>query len=568
MKVLIYARQSFTHEQESASLAVQASECRKWAQSRGAEIVGEYDDANVSSEHYPDCPEGREAARIDRGYQRWLKEQRTAGRKQFKEGLGKAFQRIAEGGVTHLLVYTRNRLGRTADGSYLDRFLTNYLMEHRVSLVCVQDGTVLDFSDDFMTLVMSLKDSLDYRGLREKAKASLASIDRRINSYRKWSNAFGVQMADGQVTFMENHAEAVRFAFEQVVAGASYPSILKTMNSTYRALFNGRQCYQSTLSNMLRNPVYAGYMTNRDGVMDKAVNIPEPVVSYSVWKEAQRVMDAKVVKASKLNFRGHRRARWLPLSRMLKCSCGRRMVIHVDRGKTVYECINPDHTRRIEINDDVLRTVQKIFVIGLIGSTKKLAELDNASDKADRLKAEIDALTASMVAKMSLVETAEDAELFRPVLQSLKARISTKKAELLDAQAMDGTEKARMKERLEQDFYNVMEGELLGEEDYQRLLRDTISSLVVMDDAVTVHLVDGRTFSIPRIEGKHHARRLMKCELLCDATGDDVEDIAHYQLHFFDGKLEGLTGGTVQYEDENVSVVIHGMQNAGLFSDR
>jgi DNA invertase Pin-like site-specific DNA recombinase len=273
-KCIIYARQSFGQEQDSVSISVQVDECRKWAVAHGMQVIGEYSDANCSSEHYPLCDEGIEASRIDRGYQRWLRAQRTQGRKQYKQGLGEVFQRIAQGGVTHLLVYTRNRLGRTADGSYLEKFLTNYLLEHKVSLVTVQDGTVMDFSDDFMSLVMSIKDTLSYKELREKAKASLASIDKRINSYTKWSNAIGVVMQDGKVTFDSAYAEVIRYAYNALTDGATYGTILDKLNTQYRNLAKGRQWYQTNVRSILRNPVYCGYMRNREGVIGRAVNIP------------------------------------------------------------------------------------------------------------------------------------------------------------------------------------------------------------------------------------------------------------------------------------------------------
>ena len=81
---VIYARQSFGPETESTSIDVQLEKCKEWARSHGLQVVGEYADYSVSSELYPLCDEGIEAARIDRGFQRWLKEQRTQGRKQYK----------------------------------------------------------------------------------------------------------------------------------------------------------------------------------------------------------------------------------------------------------------------------------------------------------------------------------------------------------------------------------------------------------------------------------------------------------------------------------------------------
>lgn len=553
-QVVIYARQSFGSETESTSIDVQLEKCKEWAVAHGMQIVGEYSDYSVSSELYPLCDEGIEAARIDRGFQRWLKEQRTQGRKQFKKGLGEAFQRIAQGGVTHLLVYTRNRLGRTADGSYLEKFLTNYLLEHKVSLVTVQDGTVMDFSDDFMSLVMSIKDTLSYRELREKAKASLASIDKRINSYTKWSNAIGVIMRDGQVTFDSSYSEVIRYIYNALVEGATYGTILHKLNTEYRHLVRGKQWYQSNVRLILRNPVYCGYMRNREGVLGRAKNIPEPVVSYSVWQRAQEAMETKRTNGQKYLGKNHH---FLPLSGYLFCPCGRRLTLFIDRGKIAYHCINgKDHTTTVYVDDSVLLTIQSVFMVGLISSHKRLQALKTASNRVDDLRAEIMRLKASQVAKMRLVETEEDVAVYKPVIDSIKANIRSKQEELAKLEGELSADSSESQKRLEEDFHAIMEGQLLPEDTYMRLMQECINKITVHADHIDIETKSGVTIPVPRLEGKHHSKRLMRCNLVCDTADGTLDGLFHYQLHLHDGEPE-IVGGESVYEDENMSVSVH-----------
>lgn len=551
---VIYARQSFGLEQDSTSISVQQEACRKWAVAHGMQIVGEYSDANCSSELYPLCDEGIEASRIDRGFQRWLKEQRTQGRKQYKQGLGEAFRRIAQGGVTHLLVYTRNRLGRTADGSYLEKFLTNYLLEHKVSLVTVQDGTVMDFSDDFMSLVMSIKDTLSYRELREKAKASLASIDKRINSFTKWSNANGVIMKDGQVTFYPEYAEVIRYIYNALVEGATYGTILHKLNTDYRHLVRGKQWYITNVRSILRNPVYCGYMRNREGVLGKAVNIPEPVVSYSIWQRAQEVMEYKRVNGQKYNGKNHH---FLPLSGYLMCPCGRRMTLFVDRGKIAYHCLNGgEHKTAIYVNEDALLTIQNVLMIGLTTSHKRLQSLKTASNMVDDLRAEILRLKASQAAKMRLVETEEDVAVYKPVIDSIKATIRGKQEELTRLEGELSADSSEAQRRLEDDFHSIMEGELLPEDTYMRLMQDCISTITVHADHIDIVTKTGVTIPVPRLEGRHHSKRLMRCSLICDTADGTLEGLVHYQLHLYDKEV-AIVGGESIYQDDTMSVSVH-----------
>ena len=556
-KALIYARQSFGQEEGSVSIEVQLEACRKWAQAHNVTIVGEFSDPSTSSELYPACDEGIEAARIDRGFQMWKREQLTKGRKEYKEGLGRAFDAIKTSRPDYLVVYTSNRLGRSATNSNLNNFLNAYLMEHNCSIVDVLGNSITDFSDKLMMAFRAMKDALDYQGLAEKRKASIESVSRRINSYRKWSNAFGVKMVDGQVTFLPECAEAVRLIFNRLVAGASYASILKTLNSPeHIGLWEGRQCYQSTLNNIIRNPVYCGFMVNREGTLGRAVNIPEPPVSYSVWNEAQDVADSKKANAGKYNLKGQKRRHWLPLSGYVRCSCGRRMQMFIERGEIIYRCICPDHVRRIKVSDEVLKTIQCVFIKGALESRRRLSELSKASERVDAIKARLARLEASMRAKLALVETDEDIAIYEPVLRGTKKEIAEARQELLEAQALDADEEKRLEEQCEEDFHSLMEQELLGEEHYQRLLRQTIDHLTVTDDALTVHLNGGGEFAIPRLLGAHRARRLMKCTITADTVDETISGLCHYTLYFFDGEPT-IAGGREVYDDGLLTVYVH-----------
>lgn len=558
-KAIIYARQSFTNEAESTSIEVQLESCREWCRKNGVEVVAEYSDANVSSELYPDCQSGREACQIDRGYQVWKSQQLTKGRAEYKVGLGQAFDRIEQGGCDYLVVYTRNRLGRTADGSYLDRYIDNYLIQHKCSLVIVQTGTVLDYSDAFMALFMSFKDSLDYQGLKEKRLASIASVSKRINGYVKWSNAFGVVMQDGQVTFDPVKAQVVKYVYEAVAGGSSYSSILDTLNGKYRQYAKGRQWYMTNIRAMLSNLTYCGYMTNRDGVLDRATNIPEPIVSYTLWQKANEVAQSKKGNAGKTNVKGQPARHFLPLSGYLRCPCGRRLTMYLDRGKVAYHCVNQkDHTCTIYVDDDVLLTIQQTFILSVLESRRRLESSRVMSDRVDSLKVALERLQNELRAKFSIIKTEEDAEFYRDEINRVKQSIVDTKKALIEAQAVTTTEQDRIQALIEQDFHAIMERELLPKEDFMRLLNDTIDHIVVREDALEVVTKHDFVIPIPRKEGKHHAKRLYRCELLCDTEDGTLDGICHYQLHFHDPDKEfSIEGGQCVCGDDDIEIFMH-----------
>ena len=77
-KAVIYARQSFGHEENSASIEEQLNNCRKWCEQHGIVIVGEFSDKNTSSELYDDSIEGHAYAATDAEWQKWDKGLRDA----------------------------------------------------------------------------------------------------------------------------------------------------------------------------------------------------------------------------------------------------------------------------------------------------------------------------------------------------------------------------------------------------------------------------------------------------------------------------------------------------------
>lgn len=552
---VIYARQSFGVEMDSASIEVQIENCRAWAKKNGVEVKGIYSDCNTSSELYPLCTEGVEASRIDAGFQAWKREQLTKGRKQFKEGLGQAFDTIRATRPDYLIVYTRNRLGRTAENSYLDRFFNSFLISHNTSLVDVQSNSVMDFSDKMAALLMQLKDALDYQGVAEKRRASLESIAKRINSYKVLSNAFAVIYENGVIRYDTEKAEAVKFVFDSVCSGKTYAAILKGLNTTYRHLANGKQWYMSNIYHILDNLVYCGYAKNKAGEIARAINIPQPLISFSQWSKAQELRKGKQNNSQKYNFRGQQKRHFLPFSGYIFCECGRRMQMVVDNG-LVYKCNNPDHTMRIRVNEahgyNFYKSIQALFMIHAIASRKKLEAYKDISAKVDSTKAKIARLENSLKAKMRMVESDEDFELLKPEIDACKADLQEAKKRLYVEEAEATANVADLQAKVETDFHNIMENEMLNEDDYQRLLAETIEKITVFNDKVEITLTDGRAFALPRLMVFRGGLKVIpNAQILCHSIDDSLDGIRHITIQYGQGEREDIL-----LEDEDLTICL------------
>ena len=233
------------------------------------------------------------------------------------------------------------------------------------------------------------------------------------------------------------------------------------------------------------------------------------------------------------------------------------MTLFVDRGKIAYHCINgKDHTTTIYVDDGVLLTIQSVFMVGLLASHKRIQALKTASNRVDDLKAEILRLKASQVAKMRLVETEEDVAVYKPILDSIKTTIRGKQEELARLEGELSADSSEAQKMLEEDFSSIMEGKLLPEDTYMRLMQECIDKITVHADRIDIVTKTGVVIPVPRLEGKHHSKRLMKCSLICDTADGTLEGLIHYQLHLYDKEPE-IVGGESVYEDDTMSVSVH-----------
>jgi len=518
---IIYARQSFGQEENSVSISNQVADCEAWAGRNGIKVIGRYSDSNCSSELYPGNEEGRRAADADRGYKMWKKEQRTAGRKEWKEGLGRALDHIAQAHPDYLLVYTQNRLGRTAYNSNLNNYLTSYLMANGCSLVDVANNSIMDFSDRIMNAFHAMKDALDYNSVAEKRRQSMEAIARRRDEYRAWSNAFGVVCKDNTVSFDPAKAEVVRFIFDKWLEGWSMYAIMKELNGNpaTRELVQegrrkGRQYYTTNIVHVLANPLYAGYCRDSQGRLGRAVNCAEPIIDFATWKAAQERERPR--RAGQYPGRGHGHRHFLPFSGKIYCPCGRRMVYIIDKKKDVYICRNGgDHKMQRIVIDDRFRKCMEAFMHYRAGAmvAEALAKKGGNGEAAD-LECRIENLKQERLAKMRLVKTDADVSFYGPVMEDLKAQENALHERLLKVKAEAMTNWGDVESRTLMLIHQLKCG-TLPDLEYRKLVAMTIDRITVHEDHVEVKLWNGRTVELPRtVQDKRGQRMLPVAEVL------------------------------------------------------
>lgn len=561
---VIYARQSFGSEVQSISIENQIENCKRCAEQNGYQVVGIYADKNTSSELYPLTAEGKEAAKIDKGFQRWLSQQITANRKEYKENLGKCFDFIQSNKVNAFICDEMTRLYREADNSYLGGFINSFFIDNAVELVEAKNSKAVDLNNDFERLVAMIKSQIEYTSLKHKRINSMASVAKRINSFKVVTKAYGTSSNNGSISFDAAKAEVIRFVFDGVCSGMSYSAILHTLNTQYISLADGKQFYSTNISNILANLVYCGYAANKAGEVQRAINVPEPIISYAQYQQAQQIVSSKKAGYQKYNLSGQKKRHFLPYSGYLYCECGRRLTVQFDNG-IVYKCINADnHGQRLRINaanngQDFMQSLQSLFIINAIQSRKSLENAHNINTDIDNLKAAINSKQTSLKAKFRMIDNDDDFELLKDEIDTLKADIADLKKELLILESQRDVNFEAVQAKIDIDFASLMNGETLSENDYSRLLAATIDKIIVADDAIRVLLTDGNSFELPRITVDGRGKKVLPfSDIYSSSETEDIGGKLHHHICFYCSEhKDGLQGAKELVKTEDYTILLY-----------
>lgn len=563
---VIYARQSFGSEKESTSIENQIENCKRIAKMKNLEIVGIFQDKNTSSELYPLTAEGVEASKIDKGFQRWLKDQITTGRKEYKENLGKCFDFIVSNKVNCFIVDEQTRLYREADNSYLGGFINNFFIENSVELIEAKNSKSVDLNNDFERLVSMIKSQIEYTSLKHKRINSIASINKRINSFKVVTKAFGTVTNNGIISFDPEKAEMIKYMYQAVCDGETYPSILHTLNNKYLHLADGKQFYTTNLSSILTNLVYCGYAKNKSGDIQRAINIPDPIISFAQFQQVQKLIADKKAGYQKYNLAGQKKRHFLPFSGYLFCECGRRLTVQFDDG-VVYKCINADgHKQRIRLNaennnQDFLAMVQNLFVINCIKSRKELESNRNVDEKLDSMKAKVLQKQNALKAKFRMIQDDSDFEMMKDEIATLKKEISELQKEILILESQRDFNLDSLKEQIETDFATILNQGKLSENDYQRLLAETVEKIIVSENEIKIELKDGNAFNLPRMKVDNRGKKILPyCDIY--STVNDPENVhtakMYHIISYYCGEhVQGLNGAETLVKTDDYTILLY-----------
>ena len=520
-KAVIYARQSFTKEESSASIQQQIENCRKWCEKNNIEIVAVFSDENTSSELYDDSEEGHAFALTDLEWQKWNKDQKTKGRKKYKKNLASAFQLLPS--VDFFVVNERTRLYRNPSPlAKLDLYILSKLKENNVALVEVESNKIDYIDNDIDIAVHRLLATYEMKKLSERRSQSMNVIRAKKERGITFSNAFGTLWdAKNKVLSFDNEkAEVIKYVFDSVIENKTYAEILHTLNTKYIHFAKGKCFYESSIYNIIKNISYCGMRKNADGNVIKCINVQNPVVSYLQYKKANEIVKDKKQKSGrqKYNIKGNAKRHFLPLSGYLKCGhCGSKLVMVDDKGivyfckKTILLHDKNCSSSRIRLQSlssesDLLLTLQALFAIRVFHYEYEKKNYTSSSKddfivERDNLKTKMQSVLEQFV-KLNLNE-----DIFKKQIEEYNERLKELNEKILEAEALENSKEDRefqiLREKLDKIEFTE---ELLDHDSFCTLLRETVKEIVVYSDKMKIVLFDDVSFELPRILKKYKSK--------------------------------------------------------------
>lgn len=568
-KAVIYARQSFTdNDENSSSIEVQINNCMELCKKKGFEVVGIFKDADTSSELYPDTAEAREEAKRDKGYQAWEKEQRTPNRKRFKEDLGNCFRLIEQGGIDVLVINEYSRLYRNPDFAKVDDFIEYFLFEHGIELYDCETGTVSNDGSVASQLYNKFKSIFAYKEIKKRRNSALQGFENRRKNCIAYSTAYAVNVEKGtkQITFNPEQAVVVRFIFNSISSGMSYSEILYRLNTEFRDCLpkNKKKMpkgfYQTSIYSIASNLIYAGKMeVVEDGytIIKDAVNVAEPIIDYALFLHVQDIMKHKKETSGKqkYNVKNQERRHFLPFSGYLKCShCGSKMVVGIDNGKIFYFCPNSISKKDAECRKNRLviqnkenslyEVVQSLFILHCIDYTKTISAIANVTQRENEILAERDNISVEIKRIIRVLSnTLTDAEL-ADAISELKNKQHELNEELNKIQSEKSIVADDEQEKINLLFYHLTENHKIDNNLFSELLRKTVKNIVVFPDKISITLYNNTSFDLPLAKGKWNSKMFPKCD--CTTSFFDEEkqlapDNLYYIIRYYhdDSKFQG-----------------------------
>jgi len=128
-----------------------------------------------------------------------------------------------------------------------------------------------------------------FAGMEQKARTELEKLGDR-HPYLGFAHPYGYDYSGGKLKVNEREAEYVRLIFREYLKGRTMEEICRMLNRMSVPTKKGGKWAKYTISRILKNPVYAGYI-EWNGIIKKGLH--EPIIDEETFTSVQKLLEAR-----------------------------------------------------------------------------------------------------------------------------------------------------------------------------------------------------------------------------------------------------------------------------------
>jgi site-specific DNA recombinase len=360
---IIYARISKDEKGKKAGVERQLRDCRAFAESRGTEILSEQFDNHVSASEFS------EVARP--GWDAVMTALRTgAADTVLTWDFDRCYRRPAE--LEELLAFVKT-LGRS------------------VYILSVNDGLIDLLTSSGRKQARDKASTASHESDHKSERQIAANLDRvrqGLPSTKPRQRPFGYGKKG--IKIVDSEADAIRDAYQAVIAGASVASVARRWNDAGFTTSRGKRWTSGAASLVLASPRYWGRVPYKRDDAGKAVW--EPIVTEETWRTARALLG--------VGRSGHHGFGRTLLGQLAYCGvCGDETRVHggSNNGRRSYRCAGPKQhlSRRADSVENYVESVVKARLaqpdaIDLLAPKRE--DLTSVIAEADLVRGKLEAL--------------------------------------------------------------------------------------------------------------------------------------------------------------------------------
>ncbi|NLI73648.1 MAG: recombinase family protein [Euryarchaeota archaeon] len=131
---------------------------------------------------------------------------------------------------------------------------------------------------------------LESEQIGERVKVGMTQKAKKASGYLGSGIPYGYDIVNGQLITIEDEAEVIEYVYRAYYCGRSLADIAKALNDQELSTKKGRVWMKQTISNILRNPLYAGFVVWDDIVFQIG---HEALVTPKLFNTIQEMMELR-----------------------------------------------------------------------------------------------------------------------------------------------------------------------------------------------------------------------------------------------------------------------------------